>query len=61
MKIDIQSKEIAKLQRENYRLKRALANEISCRNDVEVALMEIAEMAAMQDDALVEIAELVGG
>ena len=48
--------EIARLQRENARLKREL-NEKS--TDQESALVELAELFSEQDDAIVELAEML--
>lgn len=45
--------ELNRLKAENEQLKQANA-------DTEAALVELAELAAAQDDALVEIAELIG-
>lgn len=50
--------DIARLWRENDRLKRKLAEKT---NEMESALVELAELYAEQDDAIVELAEIVGG
>lgn len=42
------------------RLTSELAQERQRNDDLEAALVEVADMVAAQDDALVEIAELVG-
>lgn len=49
--------DIARLQRENDRLKRELAEKTE---DVESALVELAGLYAEQDDAIVELAEIIG-
>lgn len=45
--------ELNRLKSENAQLKQANA-------DTEAALVELAELAAAQDDALVELAEMIG-
>lgn len=52
----IQRKEIARLQRENDRLRMALNEKIE---EQESALVELAELFAAQDDAIVELAEIL--
>ena len=51
----------AKLLRENDRIKMELNAEKQRNDEMETALVELAELFAEQDDALVEIAEIVGG
>lgn len=53
--------ELANLVRENELLKRKLFGENQRNSDIESALVELADLASAQDDALVEIAELIGG
>lgn len=52
----IQRKEIARLQRENDRLRMALNEKTE---ETESALVELAELFAAQDDAIVELAEIL--
>lgn len=52
----IQRKEIARLQRENDRLRMALNEKTE---EQESALVELAELFAAQDDAIVELAEIL--
>lgn len=49
-------KDIARLQRENDRLRMALNEKTA---EQEAALVELAELFAAQDDALVELAEIL--
>ena len=56
--LKIKRGDIARLQRENDRLKRALEEKSS---ETEAALVELAALYAEQDDAIVELAEIVGG
>lgn len=56
--LKIKRADIARLQRENDRLKRALEEKSS---ETEAALVELAALYAEQDDAIVELAEIVGG
>lgn len=51
--------ESARLTRENDRLKAQLNEERQNRIDLEDAVMELGELFAEQDDALVELAEIV--
>lgn len=51
--------EAARLTRENDRLKSQLNEERQNRLDLEDAVMELGELFAEQDDALVELAEIV--
>ena len=52
--------EVAKLIRENLRLTAELAGQRERGNDLEAALVELAELYAEQDDAIVELAEIIG-
>ena len=49
----------AELIRENTKLKMQLAEERQARADLEDAVMELGELFAEQDDALVELAGLI--
>ena len=51
--------ESARLTRENDRLKAQLNEERQNRLDLEDAVMELGELFAEQDDALVELAEII--
>lgn len=56
--IRIMRKDIARLQRENDRLRSELTEKAEV---LESALVELAELYAEQDDAIVELAEIIGG
>lgn len=49
----------AKLIRENQRLRTALAEERERRSELEEAVLELGTLYAEQDDALVELAEMM--
>lgn len=49
------------VQYEMNRMSRELAQEQQRNDDLEAALVEIADLAAAHDDALVELAEMIGG
>ena len=51
----------AKLLRECERLRAELNEEKARANDAEAALVELADLAAAQDDAIVELAEMIVG
>ena len=52
--------EVARLIRENLLLKAELAEQRERENDLENALVELAELYAEQDDAIVELADIIG-
>lgn len=51
--------DMAKLVRENQRLRTALAEERERRSELEDAVLELGMLYAEQDDALVELAEMM--
>lgn len=53
--------ESASLRRENDRLKAELAEEQEKRAELEEAVIELGGLFAEQDDAIVELAEMIGG
>ena len=51
--------DIARLMRENDRLRIRLGEEQARRDELETAVVELAELYAEQDDALVELAGMI--